>query len=806
MSEEIIKRSVSDELVDSYINYSMSVIIGRAIPDVRDGLKPVQRRILYGMYQLGLKYSGTTKKSARIVGEVMGKYHPHGDAAIYDTLVRMSQDFTMRYPMVHGQGNFGSIDRDPPAAMRYTEAKLSKMAEDMLADIEEDTVDMIPNFDESLKEPVVLPSKLPQLLMNGASGIAVGMSTSIPPHNLGELVDMMVKLIENPNLSVKEVARLLIGPDFPTGGIIMDSAAIRKIYETGRGSMIVRSKTHFEEGRGRTKIIVTEIPYGVSKAGLIESIAEYAKNSKENFITNIRDESDRKGLRIMIELSRSANPNVVLNRLYKHTPLQNHFAVNMLVIDHGKPKLMNLKELAQAFINHRYEVIKRRSEYELDKYSKRAHIVEGLIKASRAISSVISVVQNAKDVEDASQKLQEVLGVSAEQAKAILDMKLQRLTTLEHHKLDEEYDSLVKKMAKLQETLGNSRNIMQEVKEELLDMKRKYADERRSEIKDDLETINVEDLLTDDELVITITHNGYISSTKLDTYKSQNRGGKGNFSLRTRDEDYVEHVFVTSRLSYTMFITNFGRAYFIKNYNVPESNKGTRGKLILNYLNLSQEEKVKSFLSPGRLIDDSKDLLIVTKKGRIKRTSLGDISIRSNGIYVVKLEDGDEIVDAELANAQEESDIVALATLKGKIISFNVEEVRRMGRTAMGVTGIKLREGDEVVSMVVSNKTDSQVLTITENGYGKRTSLEDYRIQHRGGYGVKNLKMTEKTGRIVGVKVVNDDDEIIAVTANGKAIRFKASDVSVTSRVTMGVKCVRLDEGDKVVAFALAKD
>jgi DNA gyrase subunit A len=806
VAEEIIRKSISDELVDSYINYSMSVIIGRAIPDVRDGLKPVQRRILYGMYQLGLNYNGSTKKSARIVGEVMGKYHPHGDMAIYDTLVRMSQDFTMRYPIVHGQGNFGSIDRDPAAAMRYTEAKLSKIAEEMLADIEENTVDMIPNFDESLKEPAVLPAKVPQLLMNGASGIAVGMSTSIPPHNLGELVDMMVKLIDNPDLSTEEVAKMLKGPDFPTGGIIMDSAAVRKIYETGRGSIIVRSKTHFEEARNRTRIIVTEIPYGVSKAHLIESIADFAKNSKENFITNIRDESDRKGLRIMIELSKSANPNVVLNRLYKHTPLQIHFAANMLVIDHGKPRLMNLKQLAMAFINHRFEVIKRRSEYELDKYSRRAHIVEGLIKASKAISAVISVVRGAKDPAEASEKLQEVLGVSEEQAKAILDMKLQRLTSLEHHKLDDEYKTLVEKMRKLQTTLGDSKNIMEEVKSELLEMKQKYADERKSEIKDDLEVINVEDLLTDDELVVTVTHNGYISSIKLDTYKSQNRGGKGNFSLRTRDEDYVEHVFITSRLSYTMFITNFGRAYFIKNYMVPESNKGSKGKLILNYLNLSQGEKVKSILSPGRTIDANKDLLIVTKRGRIKRTSLGEISMRSNGIYVIKLEEGDEIVDAELANADDKESVVALATLNGKIISFNVEEVRRMGRTAMGVTGIKLRENDMVVSMIVSNASDAEVLTITENGYGKRTKFEDYRVQHRGGYGVKNLKMSDKTGLIVGVKPVNDEDEIIAVTANGKAIRFKASDVSITSRVTMGVKCVRLDEGDKVVAFAVAKD
>ncbi len=802
----MIKRSISDELVDSYINYSMSVIVGRAIPDVRDGLKPVQRRILYGMYQLGLKSGGSTKKSARIVGEVMGKYHPHGDMAIYDTLVRMSQNFTMRYPIVHGQGNFGSIDRDPPAAMRYTEAKLSKIAEEMLADIEENTVDMIPNFDESLKEPVVLPAKIPQLLMNGASGIAVGMSTSIPPHNLGELVDLMVALIENPDIDTSEVARMLKGPDFPTGGTIMDTEAIRKIYETGHGSVIVRGKTHFEEHKKRSRIIMTEIPYGVSKAGLIESVADFAKNSKENFITNIRDESDRNGLRVMVELARSANPNVVLNRLYKHTPLQIHFPVNMLVIDHGKPKLMNLKQMVMAFINHRYEVVKRRSEYELGKYSRRAHIVEGLIKASRAISSVINVIRDAKDPADAAQKLVKVLEVSEEQSKAILDMKLQRLTSLEHKKLDDEYQTLVERMAKLQTTLGDSSKMMEEVKRELLEIKDKYADERRSEIKNNLEVINVEDLLTDDDLVVTVTHDGYISSTKLDAYKSQNRGGKGNISLRTRDEDYVEHVFITSRLSYTMFITNFGRAYFIKNYNIPESNKGTKGKLILNYLNLSQGEKVKSVLSPGKVIDDSKDLLIVTKRGRIKRTSLGEISMRTNGIYVVKLEEGDEIVDAMLANANNENAIVALATVKGKNISFEIKEVRRMGRTAMGVIGIRLRGDDEVVSMIIPSTENVQVLTISENGYGKRTNFKDYRVQHRGGYGIKNLRMTEKNGLIVSVKPVIDTDEIIAVTASGKAIRFKASDVSITSRVTQGVKCVRLNDDDKVVAFAIARD
>ncbi len=804
--EEIIRKSISDELVDSYINYSMSVIIGRAIPDVRDGLKPVQRRILYGMYQLGLKSSGSTKKSARIVGEVMGKYHPHGDMAIYDSLVRMSQDFTMRYPIVHGQGNMGSIDRDPAAAMRYTEAKLSKIAEEMLADIEENTVDMIPNFDESLKEPVVLPSKIPNLLMNGASGIAVGMSTSIPPHNLKELVDLMVALIDNPELGVSEVANMLKGPDFPTGSIIMDAEAIRKIYETGHGSLIVRARTHFEEHKNRTRIIITEIPYGVSKAALIENIADYAKNLKENFITNIRDESDRRGLRVMIELSRAANPNVVLNRLYKHTPLQIHFPVNMLVIDHGKPKLMNLKQLAMAFINHRYEVVKRRSEFELEKYSRRAHIVEGLIKASRAIGTVVDVVKGAKDVEEATQKLVNVLKVSEEQAKAILDMKLQRLTSLEHHRLDEEYKTLIDRMSKLQSILGSSGKIMEEVKRELIEIKSKYGDERRSEITNNLEIINVEDMLTDDELVVTVTHNGYISSTNLNSYKSQNRGGKGNISLRTRDGDYVEHVFITTRLSYTMFITNFGRAYFVKNYNIPENSKGSKGKLILNYLNLSQNEKVKSVLSPGKEISSTRDLLIVTKKGRIKRTSLGDISVRTNGIYVVKLEEGDEIVDAKLTDNDSDDTLVALATLKGMLISFEINEVRRMGRMAMGVTGIHLRKGDEVVSMIISNRKDVQLLTLTENGYGKRTKFENYRIQHRAGHGVKNLKLTEKNGLIVSVRPVVDSDEIVAVTAEGKAIRFKANDVPITSRVTQGVKCVRLNEEDKVVAFAIARD
>ncbi len=808
---EEIKKSISDELVESYINYSMSVIIGRAVPDVRDGLKPVQRKILYGMYQLSLKNSGTTKKSARIVGEVMGKYHPHGDASIYDALVRMAQDFSMRYPLVQGQGNFGSIDRDPAAAMRYTEAKLAKPAEDMLADLEENTVDMIPNFDESLTEPIVLPSRLPQLLLNGASGIAVGMSTSIPPHNLGELVDLLVKFIENPEMSDEEAATELPGPDFPTGGIIMDSQRVKEIYETGHGSVIVRSKTHFEQVKNRDRIIVTEIPYGVSKAALIESIAEYAKNSKDNFISDIRDESDRKGLRVMIALTRTADPNVVLNRLYKHTPLQSYFAVNMLVIDHGKPKLMNLKQLIKAFLDHRYEVVKRRSEYELEKYSKRAHIVEGLIKASRAIGTVVDIVKEASDAKEAAEKLVEILGVSEEQATAILDMKLQRLTSLEHKKLDDEHETLIEKMSRLQLMLGASSNIMEQVKEELIEIKKKYSDERRSEITLNTENINIEDLITDDEVVVLATHNGYITSVKLSEYKSQTRGGKGNISIRTRDEDYVEHVFITTKLSYTMFITNLGRAYFVKNYNIVDSGKGTKGKLILNYINLSPEEKVKSILSPGREVDGSKDLLIATKKGRVKRISFGDFSMRTNGTYVIKLEEDDEIVSAALYDSKSDG-VVILSTVSGMLITFKVDEIRRMGRMAMGVTGIRLHSGDEVVSMIIANAEDLenpkdlQVLTLTEKGYGKRSNLVDYRIQHRGGHGLKNLKLTAKNGNVVSVALVDSNDEIIAVKGNGVAIRFKAGEVSVTSRVTQGVICVRLEEEDKVVAFAISRD
>jgi|UniRef100_A0A7V3VSH9 DNA gyrase subunit A len=802
MMEEI-KRSISDELVESYMNYSMSVIIGRAIPDVRDGLKPVQRRVLYAMKELALKNSGPTKKSARIVGEVMGKYHPHGDLAIYDTLVRMAQDFTMRYPLVHGQGNFGSIDRDPAAASRYTEAKLSKLAEEILEDIDENTVDMVMNFDDTLKEPVVLPSKVPQLLLNGVSGIAVGMATSIPPHNLGEVVDLTIKLIENPKMSDEEVADSLKGPDFPTGGIIMDSKIIKSIYMTGHGSMIVRSRTSFEEYKNRNRIVVTEIPYGVSKATLIEEIANYAKDSKENFISDIRDESDRDGLRIVVELSRNADPNIVLNTLLKHTSLEYHFAANMLVIDHGKPKLMNLKQIIKAFIDHRYEVVKRRSQFELEKFSKRAHTVEGLIKASRAIGTVVDIVKNAKDLDDAIAKLIEVLSVSKEQADAIMDMKLQRLTTLEHRKLDEEYRTLVDNMSKLRTLINSDEDIMNKIKSELLEMKEKYSDPRKSEIAENTENINIEDLITDEEMVVTITHNGYVSSTKLENYKMQNRGGKGNISIRTREEDYVEHAFVTTRLSYTIFITNIGKFYFIKNYNFQESEKGTKGKLIMNYLNLSGLEKIRSVLSIGHELDPSKEFWIATKNGKIKRLPLTEFSFKTNGVYALRLEENDEVVSTAIANT-DGNNIIFLSTQKGFVSIFKGPMIRKMGRAAMGVRGIRLRAEDKVVSMVVADESEIenvQLLTITENGYGKRCKFTDYTIHGRGGMGVKNLKLTAKNGFVVATSKVIESDEIIAVTANGKAIRFKVSDLSIKSRVTQGFKCVNVDEDDKVVAF-----
>ncbi|HEU24713.1 MAG: DNA gyrase subunit A [Mesoaciditoga sp.] len=804
---EEIKRSISEELVESYMNYSMSVIIGRAIPDVRDGLKPVQRRILFSMNELNLKNNGPTKKSARIVGEVMGKYHPHGDMAIYDALVRMAQDFTMRYPLVHGQGNFGSIDRDPPAASRYTEAKLSKIAEEMLEDIEENTVDMVPNFDETLKEPVVLPSKIPQLLLNGASGIAVGMATSIPPHNIGEVADLISKFIDNPEMTDDEVASLLKGPDFPTGGILMDSEAIRNIYRTGRGSIVIRSRTSIEEYKNRSRIIVTEIPYGVSKASLIEQIAEYAKNSKENIISDIRDESDKEGLRIVIEIARNADANIVLNRLLKHTALETHFAVQMLVIDHGKPRLMNLKQIIKAFTDHRYEVIKRRSEYEFEKFSKRAHIVEGLIKASRAIGTVVDIVKNSRDLESAIDSLMKILEVSKEQAEAIMDMKLQRLTTLEHAKLDEEYKNLIENMGKLHTLLGSDRMIMEEIKKDMEYIKSKYGDPRRSEISQNTENINIEDLIPDDEIVVTITHNGYVSATKLESYKMQSRGGKGNISIRTREDDYVEHTFVTTKLSYTGFITNLGKFYFIKNYNFQENEKGSKGKLILNYFNLSPNEKVKSIISIGHTLDPSRDMWIATKSGKIKRISLSEFSFRANGVLAIKLEDGDEVVDSALTDTNEKN-IIALSTLKGFVNAFKDEDVRKMGRMAMGIRGIKLREGDEVVSMIVLKEDEVnkvQLLTITEKGLGKRSPFSDYPIHKRGSHGVRNLRLTAKNGLVVSTAKVLENDEIIAVTANGKAIRFKVSDLSITSRNTQGFRCVDLDPEDKVVAFTLLR-
>jgi len=803
MMEEI-KRSISEELVESYMNYSMSVIIGRAIPDVRDGLKPVQRRILFSMKELNLKNSGPTKKSARIVGEVMGKYHPHGDMAIYDAIVRLAQNFTMRYPLVQGQGNFGSIDRDPAAASRYTEAKLSKLAEEMLEDIDENTVDMVPNFDETLNEPVVLPSKIPQLLLNGASGIAVGMATSIPPHNIGELADLIVKFIDDPQMDDEKVAGLLKGPDFPTGGIIMDSESIKNIYLTGRGSLIVRSRTSIEEIKNRNRIVVTEIPYGVSKATLIEEIADYAKNAKETLISDIRDESDKDGLRIVIEVSRNADPNIVLNRLLKHTSLETHFAVHMLVIDHGKPKLMNLKQIIKAFVDHRYEVVKRRSQFEFERFSKRAHVVEGLIKASMAIGTVVDIVKNAKDLGDAIDGLMKVLGVSKEQAEAIMDMKLQRLTTLEHQKLDEEYRTLTQDMSKLRELLGADEKIMEEIKKETLYIKEKYGDKRRSEIAQNTENINIEDLITDDDMVVTITRNGYVSSTKLENYKMQNRGGKGNISMRTREDDYIEHAFVTTRLSYTGFITNLGKFYFMKNYNFQESEKGTKGKLILNYFNLLPNEKVKSIISIGHNLDSSKDLWIATKKGKIKRMSLGNFSFRFNGVNALKLEDEDEVVDTALTDTKDKN-IIVLSTMKGFVSSFKDEDVRQMGKNAMGIKGIKLQSGDEVVSMIVvkeSEVEDIQLLTISEKGLGKRSRFSDYAVHKRGARGLRNLKLTGKNGFVVGTVKVVESDEIIAVTASGKAIRFKVSDLSITSRNTQGFRCIDVGEDDKVVTFA----
>ena len=795
MPEQVIRKALEDELVESYLNYSMSVIIGRAIPDVRDGLKPVQRRILYGMMELGLTHKSPFKKSARIVGEVLGKYHPHGDAAVYDALVRMAQPFTMRYPLIEGQGNFGSIDRDPPAAMRYTEARLTKLAEEMLEDLDKNTVPMVQNFDGTLYEPEVLPSKVPNLLINGSSGIAVGMSTSIPPHNLSEIVDAIVAFIENPDISVSELMNYVKGPDFPTGGIVVNPDSLRTIYETGKGSVKIRGKVHVEEGKKLNKIVITEIPYMVSKAALIEEIARYAQSDELVRIKNIRDESDKRGMRVVVEVSKDVDWRVVLKNLYAKTSLQTSFTVQMLVIDDKKrPRLMNLKELIEAFVRHRFSVIRKRAQYEYSQLSRRAHVLEGLMKAARAIDTVVDIVRSSKSVDEAKKELVDTLGVTEEQAKAILDMRLYRLTVLEMEKLLEEYVEINKRMERSRRIIEEDEEVYRVMKEELLDLKERYGDERRTQIgTEEEEEYSSEDLIVDEDVVITLSRKGYIKSTLLRSYRLQRRGGKGLKGAKVSDEDAII-LMTTGRLKgRTLFITSLGRAFALKNYEIDTSSRGTKGRKIGSYFKLEEGERILEMVP---LNGSEGDLVITTRRGKIKRIEMEEIrsAVKGRGIRIIKLEEGDSVAAASISRLDE--DTVILATKKGNAIRFSVSEVRRMGRSASGVAGIRLSKDDEVVGMVVSSSEEGYILTVTSGGFGKRTPISEYRLQKRGGLGIKNISNTGDT--VAGIALVNDDDEVLLITKKGNVIRFMASDVSIQGRYSRGVKLIVLSDDDEI--------
>ena len=802
-SAEKIKRvAIEEEMKRSYIDYAMSVIVGRALPDVRDGLKPVHRRILYAMYELGLFHNRPYKKSARIVGEVLGKYHPHGDAAVYDALVRMVQDFSLRYPLIDGQGNFGSVDGDAPAAMRYTEARLAKIAEEMLADIEKDTVDFVPNFDESLQEPSVLPAKLPNLLVNGSSGIAVGMATNIPPHNLSEVCDAIALLIDNPDATLEELMEVIQGPDFPTGAYILGKMGIINAYSTGRGTIRLRGRTHIEEGRRRRRIIITEIPYMVNKARLIGNIAELVRNKKIEGIADIRDESDREGMRVVIELKQNATPEVILNQLYKNTQLETTFGIINLMLVDGEPKVLNLRDTILEFIKHRRQVVTRRARFELKKAEKRAHILEGLRIALKNIDAVIKLIRGSPGVAEARAGLMERFSLSETQAQAILDMRLQKLTRLEGDKIEEEYRQLLRQIEQLRSLLASERKILQVVKKETLELKRRYGDERRTEIIPEAEDISAEDLIAREEMVVTITQGGYIKRLPMSTYRSQRRGGRGIVGVETRKEDQVKDIYVASTHDYMLFFSNSGKVYWRKVYEIPTAGRYSRGKAIVNLLEEAAKERITATL-PVKEFDPSRYVFFATKLGKVKKTPLSAFSNpRRGGIRAISLAEGDELVEVELTDGKQE---ILLATRYGKAIRFSEQEVRPMQRAAQGVTGIALRRRDEVVGVEVV-KPGTTILAVTENGYGKRTPIEEYPLQRRGGKGVINIIPSVRNGLVVGVLSVWDTDEVVLTSAKGVVIRLKVKEISVMGRNTQGVRLMKLDESDHVVALAKVRE
>ncbi|TXK70950.1 DNA gyrase subunit A [Mesonia sp. HuA40] len=811
--EKLIPINIEEEMKSAYIDYSMSVIVSRALPDVRDGLKPVHRRVLFGMYELGVLSNRAYKKSARIVGEVLGKYHPHGDTSVYDTMVRMAQEWSLRYMLVDGQGNFGSVDGDSPAAMRYTEARMRKISEEMLADIDKDTVDHSLNFDDTLKEPTVLPTRIPNLLVNGASGIAVGMATNMPPHNLTEVVDGTVAYIDNPEIEVDELMEHVKAPDFPTGGIIYGYDGVREAFKTGRGRVVMRAKATFEEVKGRECIVVTEIPYQVNKADMIKKTADMVNDKKIEGISLIRDESDRNGMRIVYILKRDAIPNIVLNLLYKHTALQSTFSVNNIALVKGRPQMLNLKDMIQYFVEHRHEVVVRRTEFELKKAQDRAHILEGLIIASDNIDEVIALIRSSSNAEEARQKLIDRFELSELQAKAIVEMRLRQLTGLEQDKLRAEYEDLMKTIEELKAILASKEKRMEIIKEELLEVKEKYGDERRSEINFAGGDLSIEDMIPDEQVVISISHAGYIKRTSLSEYKTQKRGGVGSKASTTRNEDFLEDLFVGTNHQYMLFFTQKGKCYWMRVYEIPEGSKSSKGRAIQNLINIDPEDKIKAFICTQDLKDEDyingHYVIMATKKGQVKKTSLEQYSRpRANGINAITIKEGDELLSAKLTNG--DSDVM-LALKSGKCIRFEENKTRPMGRNASGVRGITLgHDKDEVVGMItIENPDEETVLVVSENGYGKRTFIQDpengediYRVTNRGGKGVKTISITEKTGELVTIKSVTDNDDLMIINKSGLAIRIEVKNLRTMGRATQGVRLINLKGDDSIAAVA----
>ena len=801
----MIPINIEDEMKSAYIDYSMSVIVSRALPDVRDGLKPVHRRVLYGMHELGVRSNSAHKKSARIVGEVLGKYHPHGDTSVYDTMVRMAQEWSLRYMLIDGQGNFGSIDGDSPAAMRYTEARMRKIADEMLSDIEKETVDHQLNFDDSLQEPTVLPARIPNLLINGASGIAVGMATNMPPHNLSEVVDGTVAYVDNPEIEIDELIKHIKAPDFPTGGIIYGYDGVKEAFHTGRGRIVMRAKAHFEEVQGRECIIVTEIPYQVNKADMIKKTADLVNEKKIEGISNIRDESDRKGMRIVYILKRDAIPNIVLNTLFKYTALQSSFSVNNIALVKGRPQLLNVKEIITHFVDHRHEVVVRRTKFDLKKAEDRAHILEGLIIASDNIDEVISIIRASSDADTARQNLIDRFELTEIQARAIVEMRLRQLTGLEQDKLRSEYEETLMTIEDLKDILANKDRRMQIIKDELLEVKEKYGDERRSEINFAGGDLSIEDMIPDEQVVITISHAGYIKRTPLSEYKTQHRGGVGQKASATRNEDFLEHLFVGTNHQYMLFFTQSGKCFWMRVYEIPEGSRTSKGRAIQNLINIEPEDKVKAFICTQDLKDEdyvnSHYVIMATKKGVVKKTSLEQYSRpRQNGIIAINVREGDELLEAKLTTGTSQ---IFLGLRSGKAIRFEESKTRPMGRSASGVRGITLADdADEVIGMVSVHNFEEDILVVSENGYGKRSSIDDYRITNRGGKGVKTISITGKTGGLVAIKNVSDSDDLMIINKSGIAIRMGVDDLRTMGRATQGVKLINLKDSDSIAAVA----